>query len=171
MGPGAPKFDALRYDTIAAPGWRSGNVTSVEPTLHLLEPLLEGRPAVERARLVGRPGAKLRISRATGEIGVGFRIRYAFDAAFDTHLSAQRLPVEQQSSSRILGDVEALGALLMGIKDEAFWTMRLQQHHPGRRLSIRASGRHCHGFGLVGLAGPRLGKPLVEQLEGVGAHP
>ena len=55
-------------------------------------------------------------------------------------------------------------------KRRSLGPVRLSEHHPDRRLAIRAGGRERHRFGLVGLARPRLGEPIVEQLERVAGH-
>ena len=64
----------------------------------------------------------------------------------------------------------ALGAVLVGVEDETVGAVALQQHHPDARLAVRVRGRERHRLRIVGLARPRLGEPLVEQLERIGPH-
>ena len=59
----APEFDRVRDQPEARPVRRPRHVLAVEARSHFLEALLEGLAAVERARLVRRPGAELRIAR------------------------------------------------------------------------------------------------------------
>src|SRR6185503_10517785 len=97
-----PELDPVGNDAIAAPGGGPGHILPREPLLGLVEATLEGRPAVERARLVGRPGAELRIPAPRGEVGIGFRVGGTLDPALDADLAAQGFPVEQQRGARIL---------------------------------------------------------------------
>src|SRR5579872_4937500 len=92
----APEFDPVRDDLVAAPMRGSRHVLAVEPALHFLEPSFENSPAFKRPRLVRGPCTKLRIALPACEIGISLVIRYGPDHAFDPHLPAKRLPVEQQ---------------------------------------------------------------------------
>src|SRR3546814_10648036 len=66
------KFYSLGNDAEAGPMRWAGNLLPLEPRLHLFEACLERMAVVERAGLIRRPGAKLRIPTAGCEIGVPF---------------------------------------------------------------------------------------------------
>src|SRR5205085_12574615 len=90
----APKLHPFGDDSIAAPVRRARNVLAFEALLHLVQPLFEWLTAVERSRLVGSPGAELRIPGPRREIGIGLCIGDTLDAALDANLAAERLPVK-----------------------------------------------------------------------------
>src|SRR5947208_15246569 len=64
----------------------------------------------------------------------------------------------------------ALGALLIGVEDEAIGPMTLQEHHSSARITRGIRRSQCHRLGVVGLAYPRFGEPVVEQLKWVRDH-
>src|SRR5690242_16930313 len=97
----APEFDTLGYHAEAAPVRRARDITTLEPRLHVGEAALKGLTAIERAGLVGGPGAEPRVAAAGSEIGVGVAIGDALDGALDPHLSAQGFPVEEQGGLRV----------------------------------------------------------------------
>src|SRR5690242_13362661 len=55
---------------------------------------LEREARLKRARLLGCPSADSAVARTRVEIGVGLRIAHHLDRAPDSHLPAQRLPME-----------------------------------------------------------------------------
>src|SRR4029079_5289169 len=128
------------------------------------------RAAFERPRLVGSPGAELGVSRSGGEIGIRLLVRDRFDRALDPHLATQRLPMEEERHARIVAELLALCALLVGEEDEACRTVALHKHHPDVRSAVGARRGQRHCIGVVGLAFTRHGEPFVEQLERIGPH-
>src|SRR6185369_8162726 len=161
VGAIAPELDPLRDHAIAAPMWRARHVLAFEAGLGVLEALLESCAAIKRARLVRRPGAKLRIPRPAREIGIGLRVGHALHRTLDTDLAPERLPVKQQGGARISLELAALGALLVGVECEAAGSMALEEHHSRRRPPGAVGGCESHCFGVVGLACARLGEPLI----------
>src|SRR3546814_1167805 len=85
-----PKFYSLGNDAEAGPMRWAGNLLPLEPRLHLFEACLERMAVVERAGLIRRPGAKLRIPTAGCEIGVPFLLTDFFHRTFNAYLPPQR---------------------------------------------------------------------------------
>src|SRR3546814_2111250 len=96
-----PKFYSLGNDAEVGPMRWAGNLLPLEPRLHLFEACLERMAVVERAGLIRRPGAKLRIPTAGCEIGVPFLLTDFFHRPFPAYLPPQRFPVEQKGGMEI----------------------------------------------------------------------
>src|SRR5690606_16714371 len=111
IGPVHPELDLHRIDPVTAPVRRAGYFLSVEALFDFGDARLEGRAAVERARLVARPGADLRRPRTGCEVGVRFGGAHALDGSAHAHLPADRLPVHDHGRLRVCGEFAALGAL------------------------------------------------------------
>ena len=163
VGPVGPKFDPFGDHAITTPVRRAGHVLALEAARHFVEASFKRFTAVEGPGLVGSPCAELGVAAAAREITVCLLIAHLLDRPFDTHLAAQRLPMEKKSGSRIFRDLATLGAFVVGVEDEAVSPMALQEHHSDRRLAIRAGRRKRHRFGIVDLRRTRFAEPLVEQ--------
>src|SRR5690606_33877041 len=107
---------------------------------------------------------------ARREIGVSDACRDGLDRTFDADLPAQRLPVKQKRNLRVFGEFTALAAIEIGVENETFRAMSLQQHHADRWPPVRGRGGKRHRIRIIGLAGARFGVPGVEEGEGVGGH-
>src|ERR1700759_2246122 len=66
-----PELETHRRDAPAAPARWARHLTDHVPGGDLGDRLLEGKAALQRLRLLARPGADLRLLGAGGEIGVG----------------------------------------------------------------------------------------------------
>ena len=67
---------------------------------------------------------------AGGEIGVGLRLARGLDRPAHADLPAEALPVEEKRGLGIGGKLAALGALAIGIEDEAALIGPFEQDHP-----------------------------------------
>ena len=139
----------------APPGSRSNAAGEARLALKLSpfrQSALRTSRGVERARLIRCPGAELQIPRRASQNRRRPRRRDALDRAFNPHLAAQRLPMEQQGALGLPASSRGLAAFRFGVKHEAVRAMLLQQHHPHRRVAGRIGGGERHRFGVVGLA-------------------
>src|SRR3546814_8724815 len=91
----------------------------------LFEACLERMAVVERAGLVRRPGAELRIPTAGCEIGVPFLLTDFFHRTFNAYLPPQRFPVEQKGGMGIGEQIGGLASFIIGIEDK---TVRSEEH-------------------------------------------
>src|SRR5690606_3404116 len=159
-----------RINAPTRPARRSRHLLSLEARLHRGEARLERLAAVERSRLVARPGAELAVAAARREIGVGGGIGDRSGNPLDTDLPAQRFPVKEQRHMGVRRQLAALAAVEVGIEDEAVGAMALEQHHAQRRLAVGRRRRERHRVRIIGFAGARLGEPAVEQGKGIVRH-
>ena len=81
-------------------------------------------------RLLARPGADLAAARPRLEIIVGLAVSDDRDRTADPNLASEALPVEQRRRLAARQDGSALGAVEIGVEDEAPLIPGLQQHHP-----------------------------------------
>src|SRR5438067_13634682 len=127
--PGAPKLDDERHDAIARPIGRAGNGADIELGGVERHRLFECVPALERRGLLARPGADLGEPRPGREIGVGLRILDFFDAATQTYLAGEGLPVKNQRSLRIGVEFPPFLAVSIGVENQPPGIEILEQHH------------------------------------------
>src|SRR4051812_8928025 len=78
--------------------------------------------------------------------------------------------MEQEGCNRIGSEFVPLAAVLVGIKDEAFLAMPLEQNNPDGRPPFGIGRRQRRRLWVVRFTRSRPGEPLVEQLERVGRH-
>src|SRR4029453_10387638 len=99
--PAGPEFDGVGLEAETAPARRPWHDLALEALLHFLVARLEIGAAGERPRLVGRPGADLRIPAAGGKGSVRILGLKQLDRAFEADLAAERLPMEKQGGPGI----------------------------------------------------------------------
>src|SRR5262249_14905640 len=87
------------------------------------------------------------------------------DESSDADLPSQALPMKEQGGFRISGELHALGAIAIGIKDEAALVGSLQENHPNIRQTagVDRGDRHCLWIGRFTRLSLR--KPSLEQRE------
>ena len=129
--------------------------------------LFQRETALERAGLLARPGADAAVARAAGEIGVGRRLAHRLDRPAHPHLTAQRLPVEEQGGAHVRRELRSLGAFGVGVEHEALFAPVLEQHHAHVGQARGVDRRERHRFRIVELLARGLGKPLAKQREGL----
>src|SRR4051794_2252071 len=107
-----PELDGDRCDTVAGPVGRAGHLA--DGVLRRVEGdrLLEGEAALERARLLARPGADAAVAGSALEVRVGLRLAHPRDGSPRPDLPAQALPVEDERRLRIGGELAPLGGLV-----------------------------------------------------------
>ena len=114
---------------------------------------------------------ELASERAGREVRVGLGGRHLADRAGHPHLAAEWLPVEREGRAWVVGQIAALGALVVREEREAAVVGALQQDHPIGGRPVGARGRQRHRGRLVHvLGGDRLGEPLLEQGDRLGCH-
>src|SRR5690606_20197675 len=94
--PVLPEFDGQRQNAVAAPVRRAGHFAEgifgrVERDL-----LFERQPALDRPRLLARPGADLGLLRPGRKISVSLRLGHRFHRPAYPNLPVERLPVKDQ---------------------------------------------------------------------------
>ena len=166
-----PELDQQRLQPEARPVRRPRHLADDMLGRDFRHALLQREAALQRPRLVGRPGADLAAAGAGGEIGVGLLGRGRRYRPFDAHLATQRLPVEQQRRLGLGQQVRALAAFSVGVEDEALGVVALQQHHAHRRRAVRPDRGHAHGRGIVGLAFGRFFVPFAEKRQRIRLFP
>src|SRR5882672_618354 len=132
-----PELDQQRLYAIARPVRRPRHLADNMLGGDLRHALLQRKAALERPRLVRRPGADLAAAGAGGEIGIGLLGRGRRYRPFQAHLATQRFPVKQQCRLGLRQQVQALAAFSVGVEDEAVGIVALQEHHAQRRCAVR----------------------------------
>ena len=163
-----PELDALRHDAAAGPEGRARHGAERIAQGHPGAGLLEFVIALHGPRLLRSPGADLAQARPGGEVGVGLGVGHALDRAADAHLAAEGIPVEAELGAGIGLEVGGLGALQVGIEDEAALVGVLEQHHAHRGAPPGVGRGQGHGGGLLQAAPLRVVEPGLELDEGIG---
>src|SRR6185436_8264146 len=89
-----PELDGDRRDAEARPvGWARDLADGVFRRVERHR-LFEREAALERARLLARPGADAAVAGTALEIGVGLGLAHQGDRSAGAHLTAQALPVQ-----------------------------------------------------------------------------
>src|SRR5664280_1569214 len=156
-----PELEGDRGDPHPAPPRGPRHGLSGVLGLELLHPAVEGGTVLDGPTLPGRMGADLAGVWPGGEVGVGLLCASPVGRSLDPHLAAQRLPVEQEGGMGVLGQLMALGAVVVGEERESIDAPGLEQHHAHRRTALGIGGGHGHGFG----AGRHGRRPLVPSTE------
>jgi len=78
--------------------------------------------------------------------------------------------MEQQGGLAPVDQIARLAAVEVGVEDETAFVVPLEQHHPDRRLTVRADRRQRHRIAVIDLGLARLGHPCVEQFEQIVRH-
>ena len=96
--------------------------------------------------------------------GVGFLVADQLDQTVNPDLPGQRFPVKTERGFHVGGQLDALLAFAIGIKDESFLIDVLQQHHAHRRppgcvRGCQGGGRRIDRFLVF-----RLDQPILEHL-------
>lgn len=138
--------------------WRSGRRSPPPPS--------PARSGFRADATAGWPSADPRIARPAVVIGVGLGLAHRLHGAAQPHLPAQRFPVKQGSRLHIGGELATLGALGVGVEDEALRAPFLHQHHARVRQTVGVGGGDAHGLRIVDFLLLRLLEPLPEQGEG-----
>src|SRR5216683_2233386 len=124
-----PELDQERFQAKTRPMWRAGHLADDMFGSELGDALLQCKAALQRARLIRGPSADLAAALARCEIGVGLLRRGRRYRPFQAHLATQRLPVKQQRRLGLRPQVQALATFSVGVEDEAFGVVALQQDH------------------------------------------
>src|SRR5437764_2770624 len=84
-----PELDRERHDAEARPVRRPRHWPVPISRIDLRNAPLQLRPALQKTRLIGRPGADLAVSRTGSEIGVRLAISHPLGRALDAHLASE----------------------------------------------------------------------------------
>jgi hypothetical protein len=160
-----PELDLHRRQPVAAPIGRPRNGAEAEFQRQDGGLLQQLGARLERPRLLARPGADAAFARAGGEIGVGIAAGNLRHRAAQAHLPAQRLPVEQRRRLRVGGELDALGALAVGVKHQPGFVELLAQHGAQVGQAGGVDGGERDRLGVVDLGLGRLGEPQAEKRE------
>src|SRR3979490_2854212 len=95
--------------------------------------LLQRETALERSRLVRRPGTDLAAAGAGGEIGIGLLRSQSAHLPAAPPLATQRLPVKQQRRLGLCPQVLDLATESLSVAVVAIAVKALQEHHAQRR--------------------------------------
>ncbi len=121
--------------------------------------------ALERLRLLARPGADLRAARTCCKISVSLRVTHMLDRTADAHLPPQRLPVERRSGQRPAFQFSALLAVVIGQKTNPPSSIPFEQDHPDIRHAVRLNRCERHRVRIGGFVAGRFRKPRCKQPE------
>src|SRR5215218_2335242 len=114
-----PELDGHRRDAETRPIGRTRHLADgVFGRVHG-HGLLQGEAALERARLLARPGADTAVAGAALEIGVRLGVAHLGHRAAGAYLPAEALPVHDERSLRVRGEFLALGGFDVGVEHEA----------------------------------------------------
>ena len=122
----------------------------------------------ENRALLRRYGRQLRSAWACGEIGVRLLLCDALHLTLDPHLTAERLPLEQERCARVRIELAGLPADVAGEEDEAPFISALQQHHPHRGRAVNRRRGERHRLRRLDFRPFRVGVPTPELLQRVG---
>ncbi len=162
-----PEFDGLGVHAVAAPVGRRGDFGTGVFFIQRLHGVLKHGAAVDDGTLLRDPRAKLAGARTGVEVGVAFFAGEAGDRALDDDLALQRDPRKQQGNTGVFGEIAALAALVVGVKNEAASVEALEQNRARGRTALSRRGGERHGVGLGDLGGLGLLKPFFKLAEGV----
>jgi len=126
-----PELYQARLQAITRPVRRARHLADEIPGGELRDALFQRKTALQRARLIRRPGAELAAAWARGEIRIGLFVAGLADVAFQAHLALQRFPVEQQGC---LG----MGAELLALAATIGWFARLKAPRQVRGINMSA---------------------------------
>ena len=163
-----PEFDIERLDAIADPVRRTRDLAQAEFRGVDGDGLFKGEAVFHGLALLARPGADAAVAGAAGEIGVGLRQCHFLHLAAQAHLSPQALPMEIGGGLEAGVEFASLGALPVGVEDEATLIEIFHQHHAQIGHALRIDGRDRHGGGIVGFALARQRQGLRKTLERLG---
>src|SRR6266850_3974310 len=166
-----PEFDQQRLQAETRPVRRPRHSTDDVPGRDRGDALFQGKPALQRARLVRGPGADLAAAIAGREIGVGLSGRNRRHRTFQADLPAQRLPVKQQRRLGMGLQVQALAAFRVGVDDETRGVVAFQEDHADRGRAVGPDRGEAHGRGIIRLALGRRLVPFAEKRQRIGLFP
>ena len=93
---------------------REWNFTVGEPLFHLFQPRIKNATRVDHLTLIRCPGADLRAERPGVKVFVGFIARSFFHFSFNSDLTLNFHPVQDQRGVRIFFQLLALFARVIG---------------------------------------------------------
>src|SRR5262245_33246268 len=106
-----PKLDTDWNDTVAAPLRRSWYRPIRELPLIFTKAILKNRSRLNPIELVRCPSGKLAVTQALRPVCVRLLGADKLHGSLHSHLFVQRVPMEAQCSSRVLGKFAPLAAL------------------------------------------------------------
>src|SRR3954447_1802681 len=128
-GPVLPELERDRNNAEAGPVGRARHLA--DRVLRGIEGyrLFEGEAALERARLLARPGADAAIARTTREIGVSLVVADPGHRPACSDLPPKAFPVEEKRCLRVGVQLATLRRVDIGVEDETAVVRPLQEHH------------------------------------------
>ncbi len=150
-----PELPRVRHKPVAEPRLGTRDVAAGECLFGLGDAALELGPVGYRLALPRRVRTDLRVAGPAGEICVGLRRRDVLDASLDANLPAERIPVEEERSARVLLELASLAARRMRVEHETRVVEALDEHHAHRRCTVcarrreRRRLRHAHGANCI----------------------
>src|SRR5690606_33891405 len=128
--------DGRRTQVEAAPERRALDLTALPLGGDLLVAGVEGGPVRHGTALLGRPRRELAVALPGGAVRLGHGAAGGRNRTLDDHLAAELGPREEEGGVRVVGELEALAALVVGEEGEAVVVHAAQQHVAGRRATL-----------------------------------
>ena len=116
-------------------------------------------PALQRPRLLARPGADAAFARPALEIRIRLRVADPDHRAACADLPPQAFPVQHEGGLRLAEQFAALVGFRVRVENEAVLVDAVQQHHADIRQAVGIDGRESHGVRVVELGRPCLLHP------------
>src|SRR5690348_10424780 len=161
-----PELPRVGHEPEPAPPLRPCRLALVAQLRH---PAFEPFPRLDRPALRRGERRQPSAERARAKVGIRLGLLHPRDGAFDPHLPAERLPVEEQGRPRVLRQLAALAARVVREEDDPGLVRLLHQHHAHRWASVRGCRRERHllrrGNGRL-----RIREPAAELHQRVGVE-
>ncbi len=150
-----PKFDAFGRDAEARPVRRTRHVAHGETQRRGGHRFFKFPIALHRLGLFGGPGTELAETGTGREIGIGLGVGHRRDGALDADLALDFDPMKTDRRAGELAELGGLGAVEVGVENEAAFIDALEQHHAnlGKPALIDGGERHAGGLGAFGADG------------------
>jgi len=154
-GAALPKLRALRYQAIASPMPRTGNVIGIE-TIIVGHQFLQSLSTLQGLALLRSPGPQLRLPRATGEVLVREFSFQTLHRPPESNLSLQGLPPKDHRGKTQGFQLTSLAALIVGKESKPTVIDTLEQNHPAIGNPSRVRRAETDGVSLRDLGGDGL---------------
>src|ERR1700751_1253287 len=147
-----PELDPLGGNPEAAPKFRHRRVTICVLYRDLVESAFELSPTRDRTALRRDNRADPALQRALFKVSLRFIVRDSGKVTFDLDLSLQPRPMEIEGSSRVLSQIAAFTALVVGEEDKSSFIESFQKNDSSGRTPLPIGGRqgHCVRLSVAG---------------------
>lgn len=132
-----PELDRCGANPKAAPVRWARHDATCETLFEGVVTRVEGGAVGERLTLLARPGTELIFARSFTEVLVVERVIRGLDRTLDPQLTVEVIPVHEQRSMPLRGELASLAALVIREENRAMCIECAQQNGTERRLRIR----------------------------------